>query len=192
MAANRGSEQGGATEGRPRSNSPRRSEYLSSVPWGTGASPQFRLVLAVVLDWLPNRGNCKNFTEVVSFSLFRPEAHKLEEQLRPHPTKECAIRVALEFRHMLDERLVRNQAEIARLRGISRARVTQMVNIARLPQDTRLPVEPAGRTAGLLHQTAAASDRGPADGGSAGQGVRRSAAFGRGRRLVKVASHPPP
>jgi hypothetical protein len=35
---------------------------------------------------------------------------------------------------MLDEGVVRNQAEIARLRGISRARVTQLVNIAELPQ----------------------------------------------------------
>jgi hypothetical protein len=35
---------------------------------------------------------------------------------------------------MLDEGVVRNQAEIARLRGVSRARVTQLVNIASLPQ----------------------------------------------------------
>jgi hypothetical protein len=35
---------------------------------------------------------------------------------------------------MLDEGVVRNQAEIARLRGISGTRVTQLVNIAKLPR----------------------------------------------------------
>jgi hypothetical protein len=35
---------------------------------------------------------------------------------------------------MLDDGVARNQAEIARLRHLSRARVTQMVNIAGLPQ----------------------------------------------------------
>jgi hypothetical protein len=91
-------------------------------------------VLTVGYDWLPNRYNCKNLTEVVSFSLLRPEAHRVEERLRPCPTRESAIRVALEFSQMLDDGVVRNQTEIGRLRGISGTRVTQLVKIARLPQ----------------------------------------------------------
>jgi hypothetical protein len=91
-------------------------------------------VLTVDYDWLPNRYNCKNLTEVISFSLLRPEAHKAKGRLRPCPTRESALRVALEFRRMPDDGVVRNQAEVARLRGVSRARVTQLVNITRLPQ----------------------------------------------------------
>ena len=128
---------GGTTRRRLEGRSParrRRSEYLSSVPWGTGASPQFRLVLAVVLDWLPNRYNCKNSTEVVTFFLLRPETHKAEERLHPCPTRESAVRVALDLRRLLDDGVVRNQAEIARLRGISGSRVTQLVKIASLPR----------------------------------------------------------
>jgi hypothetical protein len=87
-----------------------------------------------IVIWLPNRGNCKNSPEVVTFSLFRPGPPEREERLRPCPTREIVLQTALEFRQMLDEGVVRNQAEIARLRGVARARVTQLVNIASLPR----------------------------------------------------------
>ncbi len=44
------------------------------------------------------------------------------------------MRVALDLRRLLDDGVVRNQAEIARLRGISGSRVTQLVKIASLPR----------------------------------------------------------
>ncbi|MEI6499553.1 MAG: hypothetical protein WCP21_00845 [Armatimonadota bacterium] len=42
---------------------------------------------------------------------------------------------AFEFRRLLDERVVSSQAEIAGRYGISRARVTQVLNLLRLPQE---------------------------------------------------------
>ena len=40
--------------------------------------------------------------------------------------------VALEFQRLLDEGVVNNRAEIARRYGVSRARVTQVLNVLRL------------------------------------------------------------
>jgi hypothetical protein len=45
-----------------------------------------------------------------------------------------AIQRACEFQQLLDSAEVKNRAEIARRYGISRARVTQIMNLLRLPE----------------------------------------------------------
>jgi len=45
-----------------------------------------------------------------------------------------ALEQALEFQRLLDEGVVNTKAEIARLHGLSRARVTQVLSIFRLPE----------------------------------------------------------
>ena len=49
-------------------------------------------------------------------------------------SQKSAIEQALESRRLLDGGVVNSQAEIARRFGISRARVTQVLNLLRLPQ----------------------------------------------------------
>jgi hypothetical protein len=52
----------------------------------------------------------------------------------PKPAVSCATDLALEFQRLLDERVVNSRAEIARRHGLSRARVTQVLNLLGLPQ----------------------------------------------------------
>ena len=58
---------------------------------------------------------------------------------REHFHRKCgqksAIERAFEFRRLLDGGAVNSQAEIARRFGISRARVTQLLNLLKLPVD---------------------------------------------------------
>ena len=70
-----------------------------------------------------------------AFSLLQP----LIATQRPFPRKpktpvRSAIDLAFEFQRLLDERLVNNRAAIAERYGISRARVTQLLNLLRLPR----------------------------------------------------------
>ena len=51
----------------------------------------------------------------------------------PQPTRNNALEIAFEFQRLLDERLVNIRAEIAERYGISRARVTQLLNLLNLP-----------------------------------------------------------
>jgi ParB/RepB/Spo0J family partition protein len=53
---------------------------------------------------------------------------------RPKRSQKSAIEQAFEFRRLLDGGVVNSQAEIAERLGISRARVTQVLNLLKLPQ----------------------------------------------------------
>jgi hypothetical protein len=69
-----------------------------------------------------------------AFSLLQPLIATQRPFLRkPKTTVRSAIDLAFEFQHLLDERLVNNRAAIAERYGISRARVTQLLNVLRLP-----------------------------------------------------------
>ena len=86
--------------------------------------------------WLPNADNWENSVSRFVFSL--PQARITPQ--RPFPPKpktpiRSAIDLALEFQRLLDERLVNNRAAIAERYGISRARVTQVLNLLRLPRE---------------------------------------------------------
>lgn len=76
---------------------------------------------------------CENFLEIILFSL--PRALIDTERAfprQPNAVQMSAIQQALEFQQLLDEKVVNSQAEIAERYGISRARVTQVLNILRL------------------------------------------------------------
>lgn len=53
------------------------------------------------------------------------------ENLRP--TRNNALELAFEFQRLLDEKVVNNRAGLAERYGISRARVTQLLNLLKLP-----------------------------------------------------------
>jgi len=46
------------------------------------------------------------------------------------------IYLAKEYKQMIDSGIVKNQAELARIKGISRARVTQILNLLKLDSKT--------------------------------------------------------
>jgi hypothetical protein len=50
----------------------------------------------------------------------------------PRKTYRNPIHLAKEYKEMIDSGEVRNQAELARIKGISRARVTQILNLLKL------------------------------------------------------------
>jgi len=69
-----------------------------------------------------------------SFSLLQPLiAHQRAYPPKPRTAVRGAINLAFEFQRLLDERVVSNRAAIAERYGISRARVTQLLNLLRLP-----------------------------------------------------------
>lgn len=55
---------------------------------------------------------------------------------RQKTSLKSAFELAFEFQRLLDERVVDNHAEIAERYGISRARVTQLMNLPKLPRET--------------------------------------------------------
>jgi len=86
-------------------------------------------------SWLPDPDNRQN--SVRRFLFWLPEPQTATETPIPPaspPPRRSAIDLALEFRRLLDDGVVNNRAGIARWYGISRARVTQVMNVLRLPR----------------------------------------------------------
>ncbi|MHB8995300.1 MAG: hypothetical protein ACYC63_08645 [Armatimonadota bacterium] len=78
---------------------------------------------------------CENFLEIILFSLPSPLiAPQRAIPSKPTSSIQTVIELAFEFQLLLDERVVNSQAEIAERYGISRARVTQVMNVLRLSQ----------------------------------------------------------
>jgi hypothetical protein len=95
-----------------------------------------RAVPTFILAWLPRRGSWQNSVHRFLFSL--PVALVATE--RPFsqnrsPARQSAIDLAFEFQRLLDEGVVDSRTEIARRYGVSRARVTQVMNLLRLPME---------------------------------------------------------
>ena len=111
---------------------------LGLVPNETRTVNQFVTVATVDLSWLPKAGNCKNFSERFTFcpeSLQRRAKQAVSETSKEqyrHP-----LLLAYEFQELLEAGMVNNRAEIAARYGLSRARVTQVMNLLRLPMSAQ-------------------------------------------------------
>ena len=78
--------------------------------------------------------NCKNFVE--TFSLFRKGRHHNELGSSPCPKAPPGphvLEVAQSLQEMLDAGVVNSRADLARRLGVSRARVTQLLSLLKLP-----------------------------------------------------------
>ena len=62
----------------------------------------------------------------------------------PKKTHRNPIYLAKEYKKMLDSGEVKNQAELARIKGISRARVTQVLNLLKLDKSIMDNLEKIG------------------------------------------------
>ncbi len=104
--------------------------------------------------WLPKAGNCKNFFERFTFcpesliSRAKSGLQKVKGNPYRHP-----LSLAYEFEELLEAGVVNNRAEIARVYSLSRARVTQVMNLLDLPDQVqehiaRLPGEEQRRYSG--------------------------------------------
>jgi len=94
-----------------------------------------RPVPTSILAWLLNLDECENSIEIILVWLPRPLAGTERPfPQEPKPAARSAVHLAFEFQRLLDERVVNNRAGIARQYGLSRARVTQILNVLQLPQ----------------------------------------------------------
>ncbi len=99
---------------------------------------QAATVPPVVLSWLPGADNCRNFFERFTFcpeSLKRrakPDIEESQGSAYRHP-----LLLAYEFQELLEAEVVNNRAAIARRYKLSRARVTQVMSLLRLPEEIR-------------------------------------------------------
>jgi len=83
-------------------------------------------VLPVLLSGSPDRNIDRTFTSIFYFP------HKLTESIKNKPVYKNPLYLAKEYKKMIDSRIVKNHAELAKMKGISRARVTQILNLLKL------------------------------------------------------------
>ena len=97
------------------------------LAWGSGRS-----------DWLPGAGNCKNFSEWFTMgpesALDGAEGGICAEEGEPRVT---GLLLAYEFQGLLDAGVVNTRTEIAGRYEISRARVTQIMSLLKLPDEVQ-------------------------------------------------------
>ena len=82
--------------------------------------------------WLPVPAICENWESNLIF-LTKPQRDnnlQAEEEIVLHP-----IHIAIEFQKLLQQELVNNRSELAKRYGMSRARVTQLMNLLELPSE---------------------------------------------------------
>ena len=80
------------------------------------------LLLSGSPDWNIDR----TFTAVFNFQ------YKITQALKNKPVYRNPIYLAKEYRKMLNSGKVKNQAELAKMKSVSRARVTQILNLLKL------------------------------------------------------------
>ena len=68
----------------------------------------------------------------------------VEKPSSPNKTYRNPIYLAREYKKMLNSGEIKNQAELARIKGISRARVTQILNLLRLGKNIISNLEQIG------------------------------------------------
>jgi len=108
---------------------------LSRPPRPVRRTPSVRAIPTRPGDRLPDPGNGLN--PVRRFAFWLPRPLITPQRAIPPPSarsQRSAIERAFEFRRLLDGGVVNSQAEIAKRYGISRARVTQLLNLLKLPQ----------------------------------------------------------
>jgi len=81
------------------------------------------------LIWLPVPAICENWESNLIFlnKANRDKRLQTEEKIAFHP-----IHIAIEFQNLLQKELVNNRSELAKRYGMSRARVTQLMNLLEL------------------------------------------------------------
>jgi len=75
---------------------------------------------------LPKKVNRQNFYILFFFQT------AVKKSSNPKKTYRNPIYLAKEYKKMIDSGKVKNQAELARIKGISRARVTQILNLLKI------------------------------------------------------------
>ena len=83
-------------------------------------------VLPMELSGSPDWSICRTFT--YQFYL----QSKIKKSYTPKKTYRNPIYLAKEFKEIIDSGKVKNQAELARIKGISRTRITQILNLLKL------------------------------------------------------------
>ena len=78
------------------------------------------------MSWLPDWSICRTF--IYQFCLQK----SVKKPSTPKKTYRNPIYLAKEYEKMIDSGEVKNHAELARIKGISRARVTQILNLLKL------------------------------------------------------------
>ena len=85
-------------------------------------------------DWNIDR----TFTATFNFP------HKITQAIKNKPVYRNPIYLAKDYKQMIDTGIVKNQAELARVKGISRARVTQILNLLKLDKELIQKAEQLG------------------------------------------------
>jgi len=84
---------------------------------------------------LPETSSCENFEEEFELPDKSQKKKKLQGSLKRRKPRQHPLLKALELQNLLDTGMVNNQAELAERCGISRARVTQYLNLLKLPDE---------------------------------------------------------
>ena len=81
------------------------------------------------IGWLPVPAICENWSSSLVFLSKPPKENDLQDENEPalHP-----IHLAFEFQKLLERELVNSRSELAKRYGLSRARVTQIMNLLEL------------------------------------------------------------
>lgn len=90
------------------------------------------------MSWLPDCSIDRTFASIFYFPNNATKANKIKRLYR-NP-----IYLAKEYKKMIDRRQVKNQSDLARQLDISRARVTQILNLLKLDKNIILKIEQIG------------------------------------------------
>ena len=82
--------------------------------------------------------DCSIDRTFTSIFYFPHKAMKVNQTVRIYRNP---IYLAKEYKKIIDSGKVKNQAELARIKGISRARITQILNLLKLDKDTLEMIE---------------------------------------------------
>jgi len=79
--------------------------------------------------------SCKNFEDEFELPDKSRKQKKLKGKRKRRKPRQHPLLKALEFQKLLDTGMVYNQTDLAKRLGISRARVTQCLNLLKLPEE---------------------------------------------------------
>ncbi len=88
--------------------------------------------------WLPGVNDLRTRDPIISIGYERIFTKKIrpEKKVVKLPNKHI-IHKAIKWKKMLDERAASSMSEIAKKEGLTRARVTQIMNLLKLPAEMR-------------------------------------------------------
>ncbi len=85
----------------------------------------------------PHRGRYTNQQICITIPYNPLILKKIEPKKSPKKPRIDWYKKALEYQEMLTTGLAKSQADLSRKEGVSRARITQLLNILKLPQEIR-------------------------------------------------------